>query len=99
MPNRHSLPRELVIMMKPDIRLRAGETRIESLAGADVSPLASAIDAAGAKLKPLLDSAEDRLERTHARLAAAGVRTPPLAHYYRAHADDDKLDALAATLA
>ena len=99
MPNPRSLPRELVIMMKPEVRLRAGATGMESLAGADVSPLVSLFDAAGAKVKPLLDATEDRLERTHAALAATGVHVPPLAHYYRAHAADDKLDALAAALA
>src|SRR5207248_11464635 len=99
MPNPRSLPRELVIMMKPEVRLRAGATGMESLAGADVSSLVSLFDAACARIKPLLDATEDRLERTHAALAATGVHVPPLAHYYRAHAGDDKLDALAAALA
>src|SRR5437764_15399070 len=97
MPN--ALPRELVVMMKPEVRLRADAPGIESLAGADVAHLSRAIDAAGAKLHPLLDASEDRLEKRHATLAAAGVHAPPLSHYYRAHAADDKLDALATALA
>jgi hypothetical protein len=65
----NALPRELVIMMKPEVRLRAHATQIESLAGADVSRFAKAIDAAGATLRPLLDASEERLEKTHAALA------------------------------
>ena len=95
----NALPRELVVVMKPEVRLRAHATQIESLAGADVSHFAKAIDAAGAKLRPLLDASEERLEKTHTALAAAGIHAPPLVHYYRAHAADDKLDALAIALA
>src|SRR5438105_11729011 len=99
MPNQRTLARELVVMMKPDVGLRAKATGIASLAGVDVSHLSQTIDSAGAVLRPLFDTTEDRLEKAHAALSAAGVQVPPLSHYYRAHADDDKLDALARALA
>src|SRR3989442_16024323 len=88
MPN--ALPRELVVMMKPEVRLRAHAPGIESLAGADVAHLSRAIDAAGARLHPLLDASEERLEKIHAPLAAAGVHLPPPSPYYRAPAADDQ---------
>ena len=97
MPN--ALPRELVVVMKPEVRLRVRPRKIESLAGADVSPLARAIDAVGGALRPLLDVSEDRLEKTHATLAEAGIHVPPLSHYYRAHAPDGQLDAMREALA
>src|SRR2546430_14283178 len=99
MPNPRTLARELVVMMKPDVGLRAKATGIASLAGVDVSHLSQTITAAGALLRPLFDSTEDRLEKAHATLSAAGIRVPTLSHYYRVHADDDKLDALAPALA
>ena len=99
MPNQRTLARELVVMMKPDVGLRAKAAGIASLAGVDVSHLSQTIDAAGALLRPLFDTTEDRLEKAHATLAAAGIQVPALSHYYRVHADDGKLDALAHALA
>src|SRR5436190_1529643 len=99
MPNQRALARALVVVMKPGVGLRVKPTEISSLAGVDVSHLSRTIDAAGGVLRPLFDTTEDRLEKKHATLSAAGAHVPPLSHYYRAHADDDKLDALARELA
>src|SRR5438105_6860993 len=98
MPNQRTLARELVVVMKPGVGLRVKATEISSLAGADVSQLSQPIDAAGAVLRPLFDTTEDRLEKAHAALSARGLQVPTLSHYYRVHADDGKLDALARTL-
>src|SRR2546421_644376 len=97
MPN-PTLTRELVVVMKPDAGLRASTTAITSTAGADVSQLSQTLAALGAILRPLFDTSEDRLERAHATLRASGINAPRLSHYYRAHADDAKLDALALAL-
>src|SRR5947199_10101236 len=95
MPNQRTLARELVVMMKPDVGLRAKAAGIASLSGVDVSHLSQTIDAAGALLRPLFDTSEDRLGKAYASLAAAGIQVPALSHYYRVHADDCELDALA----
>jgi hypothetical protein len=91
--------RELVIVARPEARLRATARGVESKAGADVSHLTRALHGAGAVMRPLFDADEDRLEHTHATMSAAGIAVPRLAHYYRVHVADDKLDSLAATLA
>ncbi|HET9046021.1 MAG TPA: S8 family serine peptidase [Casimicrobiaceae bacterium] len=89
---------ELVVVVKPALRLRATATGLKSLAGVDVAPLASVVDAAGATLKPLFGASEDRLEHVAATLAASGAPVPQLSHYYAVHGGGAKLAALAAKL-
>jgi hypothetical protein len=97
MPPSEAPLRELVVVVKPDVRLRAAVSGITSLGGADVAPLRRALAAAGARMQPLFDASEDRLERAarDATSAAAGLA---LSRYYRVLAPDAALDALAAQL-
>jgi hypothetical protein len=90
--------RELVVVVKPDVRLRASSAGLKSLAGADVAALHDTLQNHGAALRPAFGASEDRLLQVREALAAAGADVPSLAHYYRAHADDARLDALAAEL-
>src|SRR5882757_8972278 len=91
--------RELVIVARPETQLRVTTRGVESKAGADVTHLTRVLHGGGAVMRPLFDADEDRLEHAAATMTAAGVAVPHLAHYYRVHAADDKLDALAAALA
>ena len=99
MADPHAPGRELIVVVKPDVRLRVAASGLESLAGVDVAPLARAVAAARGTMRPLFGGSEDRVEAAAARLAAAGIAAPALAHYYRVHAADDALDAAAAALA
>ncbi|MEP6679229.1 MAG: S8 family serine peptidase [Betaproteobacteria bacterium] len=90
--------RELVVVVQPELRLRVMTEGLKSLTGAGVGALQRAVDAAGAAMRPLFGASEDRLEQAKTALAATGARVPPLSHYYRVHADDARLDALAAEL-
>jgi hypothetical protein len=94
MPTQDKPARELVVVLKREARLRANAAGIESLAGVDVAPLQQALDTAGARMQPLFDANEERLEK-----AAAALSAPPLHRYYRVLASDDVLDALASQLA
>ena len=87
--------RELVVVVKPDLRLRATAAGLKSLSGADVGTLHRAIETSGASMRPLFGASEDRLEHAKAALAAAGADVPSLSHYYQVHADEGRLDALA----
>jgi Subtilase family/Repeat of unknown function (DUF5648) len=90
--------RELVVVVKPELRLRATAGGLKSLAGADVAPLHRVVETAGAAMRPMFGASEDRLDHAAAVLAAAGNAVPRLSHYYDVRADDGKLDALAVEL-
>ncbi len=90
--------RELVVVVKPALRLRATAGGLKSLAGVDVAALHRVVSAAGTAMTPLFGASEERMEAAAKALAAAGAAVPALSHYYAVRADDDKLDALAAKL-
>jgi len=90
--------RELVVVVKPELRLRAMAAGLRSLAGADVATLHRLVETAGAAMRPMFGASEDRIEHAADTLATAGVTVPRLSHYYDVRADDSKLDALAAEL-
>ena len=90
--------RELVVVVKPELRLRAMAAGLRSLAGADVAPLHRIVETAGAAMRPMFGASEDRIEHAADALATAGVTVPRLSNYYDVRADDAKLEALAAEL-
>jgi hypothetical protein len=89
------IDRELIVVVAPEVELRATATGLRSLVGADVASLHRVVDGAQAAMRPLFGVSEDRVLHAAATLAAAGACVPHLAHYYRVHADDAQLDALA----
>jgi hypothetical protein len=91
--------RELIVIAKPEAGLRAAPEAVRSVAGADIAPLAHLLLSENIGIRPLFGSTEDRLKQEAASLAAApragGGAVPDLSVYYRVHAPDDRLDALA----
>lgn len=95
-PGDDNLPRrELIVVAKPDIGLRAGAAGIASRAGADVSSLADILSSEGAHLRPLFGVSEERLR---AQAADAAPDAPDLSVYYTVDAPDARLDELAEQL-
>ena len=96
--------RELIVIARPEARLRASPAGVHSSTGADVSTLTSLLGTAGASLAPLFGTSEERLERDVQTVASAAQArdeagdVPDLARYYRVQADDAQLDDLAQTL-
>jgi hypothetical protein len=82
-------------MMAPGTGLRASARGLTAAAGVGTRPLASALSAAGATMRPLFGEVEERMLARRAAMSAAGVPdAPDLSVYYRVDAADATLDAL-----
>jgi hypothetical protein len=93
------LKRELIVVAKRDLGLRATREGVASFTGADVSPLTDLLASEGLTLEPLFGVSEERLQAQAASLAAeTGAELPDLSVYYHIEAPDDRLDELAARL-
>ena len=91
--------RELIVVAKRELGLRATREGVASATGADVSPVADLLVAEGITLKPLFGVSEDRLQAQVASLVAeTGAEVPDLSVYYRVDAPDERLDELAERL-
>jgi hypothetical protein len=91
--------RELIVMVKKSAGVRASARRVSSVTGTDVSPLANLLAAEGAAMEPLFGMHEDLQRAEAAELARAAVTpVPDLSVFYRVHAPDEKLEALAEQL-
>ena len=98
-PSRFPSERELVVVTKPEARVRAVHGAVASSTGATVASLNSILKSSGAAMVPIFGN-EDRVARA---VSAAGLSPytagiPDLACFYRVIADDDKLDKLAEKL-
>lgn len=98
-------PSELIVMAKKDAELRAHQTTVSSLAGADVKDLGSILSKEGITMTPLFGDSEDQLQQEVSSMAAAADieeetlgEIPDLSVFYRVEAPEDKLEALAAKL-
>jgi len=91
--------RELIVVAKPEASLRASASGVKSLAGEEVTALSRTLEAAGAVMRPLFGATEEKLAVASGKMKSAGVHVPPLWNYYRVHAADERLDALADALA
>lgn len=87
--------RELIVIVEPDLGLRATREGVESARGADVSPLSDLLASEGVTLKPLFGISEERLlARTESLATEMGTAAPDLSVYYRVEAPDERLDDL-----
>ena len=93
------MERALIVVAKPESGLRARSDGIESLEGADVTPLAELLASEGVTLRPLFGTSEGRLKaETDSLDASADVGVPDTSIYYRVEAPDERLEDLAARL-
>lgn len=88
---------ELIVIIKPDLGLRARRGGLESAVGMDVQPLAGALDEA--TLQPLFGPSEERVQmELRAAPVIPGSYVPDLTRYYHVQAPEDQLAALAESL-
>ncbi len=100
MPIQSTPGRELIVVANSEISLRASPRGVESLTGHPVAEITDALNAAAAVISPLFATREEKLAAASTAIArASGFDVPKLWNYYRVHAADDRLDALAAVLA
>jgi hypothetical protein len=93
------LKRELIVVAKRDLGLRATREGVASVTGADVSPLSDLLTSSGVRLEPLFGVSEERLQAKTASVAAEmGGEVPDLSVYYHVEAPDERLDDLAERL-
>ncbi|WP_221351364.1 S8 family peptidase [Streptomyces beigongshangae] len=89
---------ELIVVARPEARLRAGAEGVRSAAGADVSSLAMFLSDEQLALEPLFGS-EERLRAT-ARPSAAGAETlPDLGLFYRVRGGEERAQELRSRIA
>lgn len=93
------LKRELIVVAKRDLGLRATREGVASVTEADISPLNDLLVSEGVTLEPLFGISEERLQAQAASLAAeTGTEVPDLSVFYHVEAPDERLDDLANSL-
>jgi hypothetical protein len=94
-----TLKRELIVVAKRDLELRATKEGVASAIGVDVSSLNDLLTSEGVTLEPLFGVSEERLQAETASLAAeTGADVPDLSVYYYVEAPDERLEDLAGRL-
>lgn len=90
-------PRELVVITKPDAKLRiSGNSAVSLEKSVKVSPLNDLLATEGISMNPLFGLEEDRIQALTSSLERKiNKPVPDLSNYYHVVAPDDRLDALA----
>jgi hypothetical protein len=90
-------PRELVVITRPDAKLRISGNRAKSLKKSiQVSPLNDLLATEGINMNPLFGLDEDRIQAITSSLEEKTNKpVHDLSNYYHVVASDDRLDALA----
>ncbi|WP_158860088.1 S8 family peptidase [Lunatibacter salilacus] len=88
--------RQLIVIGKRDLGLRAKKEAVSSVTGANVKPLNDLLASEEVTLEPLFGVSEERLQAQAATLALeTGAEVPDLSVYYHVEAPDELLDDLA----
>ncbi len=91
--------RELIVIAKRAVGLRATKEKMFSAAGADIGPLENILTTEGVTMRPLFGVSEERIrDRVTALTAETGEELPDLSVYYAVDAPDERLDELAEQL-
>jgi len=94
-PTPEAQERELVVMTKADVGLRAYGEEVASAFGTDTSPLTKLLQAEGASITPMFGEEEQlELEEETASFVVSEPGDPHLAQFYNVEADDSQLDDL-----
>jgi Subtilase family len=91
--------RELIVIAKSEVGLRATTDGVVSATTADVSPLSELLVTEGISLEPLFGISEERLIQEAASISSEeGIEIPDLSIFYYVDAPDERLDDLAQRL-
>jgi hypothetical protein len=91
--------RELIVIARRELGLRAKKDGVASVVGADISSLSELLTSEGVILEPLFGISEERLQAQTASLAReTGADVPDLSVYYHVEAPDERLEELAERL-
>ena len=95
-PENDELKRELIVIARPEARLRASpEGKVASLEAGDLTSLTNVFSPKDVLLVPLFGVNEDRLLHELETFSPTFEEAPPdLSTYYRVEAPDDKLEGL-----
>lgn len=92
--------RELIVIAREEVGLRASAARVASVSGYEVSSLEKILASADASFSPLFGETEDRLRAVSAAMSGEpGAPAADLSVFYLVDAPEDKLDELAEQLA
>jgi hypothetical protein len=92
--------RELVVLMKKEVGLKATAMGVESTTGGDVNSLSNLLASEKVTMQPLFGVSEAKLKEQATSFAATtGLNLPDLTVYYQVQAPDERLDEIAKKLA
>jgi hypothetical protein len=98
-PNELASPPELVVIARPEARVRATERGVRAAARGAGADLQAVLERAGARLRPLFGSGEERLLRERAVLSAGPAPgAPDLSVFYRVEGPARGFEKLAARM-
>jgi len=90
---------ELVMIVEPDVELRARPEGLTSSASVDISSLSQVLEDEDATIEPLYGSTEERIQDEVASVAAETDRdVPDLSVYYHVRVDEDRIEEVAERL-
>ena len=91
--------RELIVIARPEIALRASPSGVLSAAGADIAPLAELVTSEGITMRPLFGPSEERIQHAALSFASGAVADiPDLSVFYKVEAPEERLDEIASRL-
>jgi hypothetical protein len=88
-------PRELIVVVRPEIGLRLTIKGLDSLSGSPIDSLAALLDSANASLEPLFGISEDLLEFRFSNTLAETVKPGHWSRFYRLSVADSDWEVLA----
>jgi hypothetical protein len=91
-------PRELILIVRPDVELRATPDGMASMADAPTDDLNDVLSAARATAAPLFGPTEERVRQETFDVAPSEVSLPDLSLFYRVEAPEGRLDELSEEL-
>ena len=95
-------PRETIVIMQPDVGLRASNGRLETTTAEPVSDIKKVLDTYQANMVPMFGSTEERVEQQMMAESAEGVADipmPNLCRFYKLEVDQERAQEAAEAMA
>lgn len=93
-------PKEVIVVMNPDVGLRSSAGRMESVANRSVSDIEKVLKKYKARMTPLFGSTEERVEARSAEEASlSDIPMPMLSKFYKLDVDEKQAEEAADAMA